>query len=105
MYACNYKQTKLLLRIFLFVKQNIFDSFLVIKIYIDMIYVKLRSSIKNQTIEKDPPIICLTLKLQIEQRAFDIYEGTIMFGIKGVCSINSKTAYIITYKREIENKY
>lgn len=44
------------------------------------------------------------LKLQIEQRAFDIYEGTIMFGIKGLCSINSKTAYIITYKREIENK-
>lgn len=65
-----------------------------------MIYVNLRSNFKNQTIEKDPPIICLMLKLQIERRAFDIYEGTIMFGIKVVCSINNKTAYIITYKRE-----
>lgn len=89
---------------FSFCKTKYFDNFLLIKIYIDMIYVKLRSSIKNQIVEKDPPIICLMLKLQIEQRAFDIYEGTIMFGIKGLCSINSKTAYIITYKREIENK-
>lgn len=60
-----------------------------------MIYLKLRSDIKNQTTEKDPPIICLMLKLQMEQRAFDIYDRTIMFGIKVVCSILLLTIFFL----------